>query len=631
MDRKSNKKPKKLTYKMQANLLLVFCVIILSLVFLIGKLMYIQNVSGDKYGKIVLARASYTNSYIPYKRGEIKDRNGTTIARSELRFKLIVDPNMLLNQKLEGKDFINPTKEAVEQFFGIPGNEFISKVEGNPDMQYIILEKELEYALVEEFKEYMQENEDIKGVRFEEEYVRKYLYPNIASDVIGFTTAEGQGYWGLEEYYNNELSGLNGIEYGYYDASLNVERTVKKPQDGNSIVTTLDLNAQQIVQRHINQFNDEYGSLNIGVLIMDPNTGGVLAMASNEEYDLNSPRDLTVAYTKDEIDAMNTEESIEALNKMWGNYVISDGFEPGSTFKPFTIAAALEESLISDNSSFYCDGFEIVGGHRIRCSKRSGHGDISLSESLQYSCNDALMHIVFLQGKKTFYDYQKSFLFGDKTGIDLPGEGSGILVGKDALGEAELATSSFGQSFNVTMIQMLSAYSSLINGGNYYEPHIAKEFLNEEGATVNRFDKVLVKKTVSETTSKLMREYMYKTVEEGTAKGASVPGYDIGGKTGTAQKLPRDAKTYVVSFIGAAPAQKPEMAIYVVVDEPQNVEEQADSSLATKLAGRILSDVLPALDIYPDGDIDYNLPSEDNELELPGDEDEETGEEINVN
>jgi stage V sporulation protein D (sporulation-specific penicillin-binding protein) len=235
-----------------------------------------------------------------------------------------------------------------------------------------------------------------------------------------------------------------------------------------------------------------------------------------------------------------------------------------------------------------------------------------------FSCNDALMQIVTQEGKDIFHRYQSSFGFGAKTGIDLPGEAAGIIFPLENLKITELATSSFGQAFNTTMIQMAAAFSSLVNGGNYYEPRVVKQIVNDSGATVEEFDQLLVRQTVSEETSEFIQKYMYQTVEAGTAHGAHVEGYSIGGKTGTAQKLPRDAKTYVVSFLGCAPAINPEMVIYVMIDEPQNVVKQADSSIATKFAGRIMAEILPVLGIYPEGEIDYLLPSEDDILAEEG-------------
>jgi len=609
MERTPEKVPKKFNSRMQARLLLVFCVITVLLLGLIGRLIYINQTNGDRYTKQVLSRQSYVSSVLPYKRGDILDRNGTVLARSELQYRLILDPKQLL----ENEDCIAPTIEALEKNFNIKAEtiQTILQDKDKQNSQYVIVEKNLKYEDVQTYKTTTEDDEKVLGVWFEEEYVRTYPYKSLACDVIGFTSTDNTGYFGIEEYYNDELNGVNGREYGYYDASLNIDRTVKEAENGDSIVSTIDANVQRIIQEHIIAFNTEFGSKSIGVLVMNPNTGEIIAMASNQEYNLNSPRSLKGIVPADELATMTDEQKTEALNTLWKNDVISSGFEPGSTFKPVTVAAALEEGLLTEKDTFYCDGGEEVGGSYIRCSKIVGHGKLALGEALMYSCNDALMQIAAVEGKDIFHKYQKSLGFGSKTGIDLPGEEAGIIIALDKLNSTELATSSFGQSFNTTMIQLAAAYSSLVNGGYYYQPHVVKEIVNDKGATIKTYDNLLVRQTASETTSEFLQKYLYQTVETGTAKGAQVEGYAVGGKTGTAQKYPREAKTYVVSFVGQVPAINPEMVIYVMIDEPQNVVKQADSSIATKLASRILTEILPALGIYPEGEINYLLPTED--------------------
>jgi stage V sporulation protein D (sporulation-specific penicillin-binding protein) len=602
-------KTKSFTSRMQAKLLLVFCVVALLLAGLIGRLIYIMQTDGERYAKQVLSRQSYVRGVLPYKRGEILDRNGTVLARSELRYRLILDPQNLLYNS----DKIPTTLEALKKYYNIEAETINNILKERPDSRYKILLENLQLSQVEDFKKLMEEDSNIKSLWFEEIYVRAYPYDSLACDIIGFTSPDNKGLWGIEEYYNDELSGTNGREYGYYDSSLNIERIIKKPQHGHTVVSTIDVNAQRIIQKHIRAFNEEIGSKNIGVIVMNANNGEILAMASNEEYNLNSPRDLSSIISEDELSAMTLEEKIEAMNRIWKNDVISSGFEPGSTFKPFTVAIGLEEGIISKNSSYLCDGVEHVGGWDIKCSAKYGHGELTLTETLVKSCNDAMMQIAAAEGRDNFYKYQKYFSFGEKTGIDLPGEESGIITELERLNASELATSSFGQSFNVSMIQMAAAYSSLVNGGYYYQPRIVKEIMNDQNATVKIMEPLLVRRTVSDETSQFIREAMLQTVEVGTAKPARVMGYAIGGKTGTAEKLPRGEKKYLVSFLGAVPALNPEIVIYVIIDEPQNVVRQDDSSLATGLASRIMKELLPALGIYPDGEIDYLLPDTDEE------------------
>ena len=617
MARRKMKKIKRFTSRMQAKLLLVFCAIILALAALIVRLIYLVNTDGERYAKEVLSRQSYVSAVLPYKRGSILDANGSVLAKSELQYRLILDPYYLSKNTEE----ISETLGVLEEHFGVSNQEVQEILKERADSQYVILLKNLEYKKVKEFEQWLKDEKlTYRAIWFDEEYIRTYPYKTLASDMIGFTSADDKGQWGLEKYYDKELTGVNGREYGYYDSSLKIDRTVRKAENGNSLITSIDINIQRILQKHIKEFNEEFGSKNIGMLVMNPNNGEIIAMASNQEYDLNNPRDLTPFYTDEELDSMSLEEQLEAMNSLWGNDVISMSFEPGSTFKPFTVAAALEEALVSKKSSFHCDGGEIVAGWNIRCSNRNGHGELTLGESLVKSCNDVMMQLAELEGRDLFYENQKNFFFGQKTGIDLPGEAEGILTELDKLNATELATSSFGQTFNFTMLQIAAAYSSLVNGGKYYKPQLVKKIINDDGATVKEFNPLVVRQVVSEETSKFIQKYMYQTVEKGTAKAAKVEGYTIGGKTGTAEKLPRDDETYLVSFIGASPAINPEMVFYVIIDEPQGVEKQADSSIATKLTSRVLKEVLPALGIYPEGEIDYLLADEqeDNSQEEEG-------------
>lgn len=599
--RAKEKKRKSFTHKMQAKLLLVFCVIIIALIALIGRLVYLNQKDGEKYAKRVLSQQTYTSSTIPYRRGSILDRKGTVLAASQKVYHLILDVKYML---LEKEDNLEPTITAlVDTYDSLSRDELMEIVKTKPDSQYVKLLKNLTYDQMTAMKNKIEKKDShIKGVWFEEDYIRNYPYDSLASHVIGFTASGNVGTWGVEQYYNEELNGTNGREYGYIDSELNLERHIKPAVNGNTIITTIDASVQGIVQKHVDAFNEEYGSMNIGVLIMNPNNGEIYAMVSNKAYDLNNPTDLSSFYTKKEIKGMTEDDKLEALNKIWRNFTISDAWEPGSTFKPVTVAAALEEGLISANDTFFCDGYEWVGGHKIKCSNTAGHGTITLQEALMKSCNDAMMEIAKKEGNRLFYNYQSFFGFGEKVGIDLPGEASGILMPKKERVDSALATNSFGQNFTSNMVQVAAAYSSLINGGYFYQPHVAKEIINDQGATVKSFDKNLIRKTVSKETSDFIKEAMFQTVEAGTAKYAKVPGYTVGGKTGTAQKLPRSAKTYIVSFIGNVPVDNPEIVIYVAIDEAQNVLKKADSSLAQKLTSQILAEVLPFLEIYPSHD-----------------------------
>ena len=433
---------------------------------------------------------------------------------------------------------------------------------------------------------------------FESEYVRKYPFSSLASNVIGFTSSGNVGTWGIEEYYNEYLNGVDGREYGYVNND-NIMEEVKKPaEDGNTVVSTIDFNIQTIVEKWVKYYTELYTPENLGVIIMDPDNGEILAMAGMQSYDLNNPRDLSAYFTEGELAAMTDEEKLAELNKIWRNYCISDSYEPGSTAKPFTIAAALEEGAITANQTFNCDGSEQAGGWDISCHKHDGHGIITIQQSIAFSCNDAMMQMAAAQGKATFVDYQNRFGFGSKTRIDLPGEAScEYLVKDENMGDADLATNSFGQNYNVTMIQLASAFSSVINGGYYYQPHVVKEIINTDGGIVDECEKVLIKQVVTKETSEIIKEGLKACVESGTGTAAAIEGYTIAGKTGTAEKYPRGTGEYLLSFIGFAPYDNPEVVCYVVLDNP-TVEGEQKTSHVLEVWTNIMKEVLPYLDIY---------------------------------
>lgn len=611
---RKKRKIKKLTQRMQARLLFVFCVVFAALLLMIARLVYLGNI--DKYEKNALAQQSYVSSVIPYKRGEITDRNGQVLATSELIYHLILDPKVLLSKE----ENVEPTIKALVTVYGLEEADLRTILAEKPNSSYVVLKKQLSYTEKQSFSEYIEglkaqekgkkngESSKIKGVWFEEEYKRTYPFGTLASHIIGFTVSGDVGTYGIEQQYNDDLIGTNGRTYGYYDSQLNIQRTTKEAEDGKTIVSTIDLNVQRVVQKYVERFLNDVGAENVGVVIMDAGSGEILAMQSNYSYDLNSPRDLSGWYTEEQITAMSDQETVNNLYKLWRNFCISDAYEPGSTFKPFTVAGALEENLISTDSEYLCDGFELFPGNvRIRCSNNNGHGKISLAQSLMYSCNDAMMQIAALEGRTMFYDYQKHFLFGTRTGIDLPGETKGELIPESGLNATELATSSFGQSLTVNMVQIASAFCSLVNGGTYYEPHVVKAVKNAKGATVRQVEPVAICQTVSAETSEFIKEAMYMTVQSGTATKAQVKGYLIGGKTGTAQKRPLTEKKNLVSLLGFVESGDTQIVIYVVVDEAHDEELMRKSATASEMAAAILEEALPYLKVYPEGEINYHL------------------------
>lgn len=605
---------KRFSKRMQKKLVMLFVAIVLAFVFLVGRITYINAASGDKYTKVVLDQQQYDSRTIPFKRGDIVDRNGTKMATSERVYNVILDVKVMMSDK----DYIEPTIEVLKDCFGIEEDKVRELMDKSPSSRYNILQKGVDYAKAKEFEKIDKDDKkypDVKGIWLEEDYIRTYPYNTLASDVIGFTVDGNVGSNGIEASYNSILNGTDGREYGYLDDSSSFERTVKEADNGSTVVSTIDLQVQNIVEKHILEFNDEHknettpgeGSKNTAVIVMNPQNGEILAEASYPNYDLNNPRDMSKYYSEEELAAMPDDEKIEKLNELWNNFCISDTYEPGSTFKPFTIAAGLETGILTGDENYVCGGVLHVGDHDIHCSNRDGHGPQTLKQSLENSCNVALMEIGQSIGTEEFCRYQKLFGFGEYTGIDLQGEGSteGLLYTPENMDAASLATNAFGQNFNVTMTQMVAAFSSLINGGDYYKPHVVKQIQDDNGNVTENRDPVLMKKTVSKETSDILKDYMLGVVQEGTGSLAAVEGYDVGGKTGTAEKLPRGNGKYLVSFIGYAPQENPEVVVYVVVDEP-NVPGQASSSYATELSSKIMTEIFPYLGIEKSADAEGN-------------------------
>lgn len=610
--------------------MVLFLLVLLAFVGLSIKLITITRDNGESYKKQVLSQQQYESTVIPFRRGDILDSKGNKLATSEKVYNLIIDSKQMLRKE----ESLDATMSALSTCFpGFPESEVRSYVGQNPASQYYVTLKSLSYDEIADFVEMQNDKTnypDIAGVWFEEEYKRVYPNNTLACDVIGFTGKDNVGSYGLEQYYNETLNGTNGREYGYLSEGEMLERTVVSAVDGYNIVTTIDGNVQQIVEKYLYQFNEEHkngarpggnGANNVGCIIMDVNTGDILAMASYPNYDLNNPRDksalLGSRYVNDkgliEYEAnIVTEENIDELlvddattyqqlNYLWKNFCISNTFEPGSVAKPLTVAAGLESGKMTGNEYYTCNGQLHVGDHDIKCHnyKTGGDGTLSVQEAVEKSCNVALMLMGRQIGKTTFLEYQEKFNFGLKTNIDLYGESrtNTLVFNQKNMGETELATSTFGQGYNVTMIQMIAAYASLINGGYYYEPHVVKRITAQDGSTVQNISPRVLKQTVSAATSAKIVQYCNGVVTNGTGKTARPAGYAIGGKTGTAETIPRDKKNYVVSFMGYAPADNPQIAIYVVVDRP-NVIFQDDAKYATRIVRNILTEVLPYMNIY---------------------------------
>ena len=593
--RRRRGKPKRFSRKMCITVFLVFCVCLFTFGVLLFKIYRINSKDGDRYRKEALSQQSYTNTVLNYQRGDVKDRNNTTLAVSVRKYDLVLEPRTL------GKDEKKKqaTVDAIAKTFGVASSVVEEVIQKKPNSMYEHIDglKELPAKKVDKFKKQIKK-ERLEGVWFEEVYKRNYPLKTVGASIIGFMNSNNQGTYGVEEQYNSVLNGTTGREYGYFDSNMNLQRTIKEAKDGNSVVLTIDANVQKIIEDEIADFQKNgTGAKTIAMMVMNPKNGEILAMASNSTFDLNDPQNLASMYSEQKIAAMTDKEKNENLLSMWSNFCVGSAYEPGSTFKPFTIAAALDENIISGKSTFQCNGVKKVADREIHCSNRNGHGMLDLRHALMESCNAALMDIGLGLGRNKFSKYNKLYGFGQRTGVDLPGETSGLIHTKEELNPVELATSSFGQTQTVTMVQMLSGFSSLINGGNYYQPHLVKEIQNSNGDVVKTIDPVIVKRTTSEDTSSKLRSYLKSTVEEGTAAPAQVKGYSIGGKTGTAEKRPVSAKKYLVSFIGCEPAEDPEVAYYVIIDEP-HVKDHAHSTYATEFSSKVMKRVLPFLGQY---------------------------------
>ena len=612
---------------MQKKLVTLFLLMLLAFTGLSYRLFAITRDNGEKYKKQVLSQQRYDSTTLPYRRGSILDANGSILATSEKVYNVILDA-VAVSEK---EEYLEPTLEALRTQFGMDTGAIRSFIAENKEIsRYRVLARRLEFEQIEGFLEKQNEEDSlVKGVWFEEEYKRIYPGGTLACDAIGFTTSDNVGSYGLEEYYNDILSGTPGRRYGYLNDDSNLERTTIAAEDGNTLVSTLDINVQKIVEKYLKKFDEEYkdnahegnGANNIGCVMMRVNTGEVIAMASYPVFDLNDTRNTEALIGMPILDEEDkrtgeyiNEENLRALeqdgeamyrqlNALWKNFCINETYEPGSVAKPFTVAAGIESGSITGNESFNCTGEVEIGGKPIRCHNTWGDGTLTVSEGVERSCNINMIYVAQKTGVSTFTKFQHIFNMGLKTNIDLAGESrtAGLIYYEDNMGPAELATCSFGQGFNTTMIQMLTGFCSLINGGYYYEPHMVSKIVSPSGATVQNIEPRLLKQTISETTSARVREMCNLVVsgEKGTGKTARPAGYMIGGKTGTAETLPRKNGEYVLSFLGYAPVDDPQIAIYVVVDRP-NVPSNImdDAKFATRIVKSILTEALPYLGIF---------------------------------
>lgn len=590
--------------------------VVVILMVLGGQVFRINYTHGDTYAKAVLDHQTYTSTELPYKRGQILTSDGTVLAYSERVYNLILD----VKQMLSDEAYKEPTLSALVKCFDLDRGELETRVANNPDSRYQKLLKNLTSDEIEEFKTLADdktEGKNIEGVWFEDSYIRKYPLGTFACDTVGFASANNGGELGIESQYDDELTGTNGTTYSYVDEGLEVTETQKAAVDGNNIVTTIDYNVQSVIEQCIKEYNEEKPSKNTAVVVADPSNGEILGMASYPTFDLNKPRDISGLYTDEQIATMTDDGYKNALYSLWTNYCVSESYEPGSTFKPVTVASALEEGVVKDGDTYVCNGYEMIGPDRLKCHVYSsgGHGTLTVEQAVMNSCNPYMIHLALELGNAKFSEYQSLFGFGQTTGIDLPGETTGIVYG-DKMTTIDAACNSFGQTINVNMMQMMASYCSIINGGMLYQPHVVKRIESANGEVVKENKATLIRQTVTMSTSKLLRRYLKNTVESGTAKKVAVTGYSVAGKTGTAQKSPRSENKWLISFIGHAPADNPKFAIYVIIDEPDGTTGTSGNSAdVLQLSHDILEKLLPYMSVYKDA-LDEPVDTSNSEDEL---------------
>ena len=544
-----------------------------------GRLAYLMIVQSDYYGKKAQALHERERS-IKAARGKIVDRNGIVLAdnRSVCTVSVIHsqirDPERVIAELAEllelPEDTVRKRVEKVSSIERISSN--VPKETGDA-----ILAKQLE------------------GVKVDEDYRRYYPYDSLASKVIGFTGGDNQGIVGLEVRYDDWLSGKDGkilTMTNAYGQELEQEgERRQEPVTGNQLTISLDCNLQMYCEQAAQKVMLEKNADEVSVILMNPQNGEIFAMVNVPEYNLNEPFTLNVETASD----LKESEKQDLLNQMWRNACINDTYEPGSTFKIITTAAALEQGVVTVNDSFYCPGYKIVEDRRIRCHKTTGHGAETFTQGIMNSCNPVFIELGLRLGAENFYHYFEQFGLLRKTGIDLPGEAATIMHKKENIGQVELATISFGQSFQITPIQLVTTVSSLINGGTRVVPHFGVSVQNAEGETRKTFSYDETEGTVSTATSKTLCDLLEHVVSEGTGKKAAIEGFSIGGKTATSQTLPRSDHKYIASFLGFAPAEDPQVIGLIVIDNPQGV--YYGGTVAAPVMKEIFENALPYLGI----------------------------------
>lgn len=562
-----------------------------------GRVLYMKVVHGAEYE--AAAKNQQINRYditIPPNRGSILDRNNQVLAISTTVYNVALDSLQLAEVAQQYPEEQEKTLTTLCEYFPeLDYNTLKQYVTINPETGELYMNNHWKYLVkgIERSVKEELEAMNLKGVYFEKSSKRSYPLNSSACHLVGFTRGDAQ--WGLEGYYNSYMEGTPGRSFILYNGADSVVHQDYDAKDGDTIITTIDYNIQKIAEEVVAETAAEWPAKNVAAMVMDPYTGEVYAMAESHSFDLNNPNEIPewetdTKYTEN-WDQLSSEEQLEYLNTMWKNFCVSDTYEPGSIFKPMLVAAALEEGVITPNSSFQCNGYTDIGGYRIKCHLVSGHGNINVEQIMAQSCNMGVIQIANLLGADKFYEYQREFGFGDYTGIDLPGEAAGQLHSKESIGPTELATMSFGQTFNCTSIQVIAAFSSLINGGNLVKPHVVSQIVDADGNVVLENDTEVVRRVISEKTSAYMRTALKATVENGLAKKLQIDGYSIGCKTGTAEQGSRtNDDLWALSNMSYFPAENPKYIVFTVINQPSDYVEgvQTPTPMTKKLIEGII-------------------------------------------
>ena len=595
-------------------ILIVFTVILLVFVLLLGRVGWLQFVDGEE-----LKRREYSQStsstLISAKRGTIYDSTGKALAISVDVDTISVNPSYIKAKGKDGKSDEEATEELKQkmaekmaEIFELNRDEVYAKLTSSNSVETIV--SKVETDKVSELETWLQENKATSGVNIDADVKRYYPYNNLASNVIGFCGSNNQGLDGIELSYDDVLKGTSGRLTTAIDVTREAipdqNEEYIAPENGSNIYLTIDSNIQTIAEKYLKQAVEENECERGGnVIIMDPEDGSILAMATYPDYNLNDPYTPNEWYSEG-WDDLSQQEQTNTLYSMWRNRAVLDTYEPGSTFKVITASIGLEENVVETDTAdeFFCPGYEIVADRRINCSNTSGHGSQTLRNALENSCNPALIQVGQRIGVEKFYDYLEAFGFFDKTGVDLPSEGTSSFWAKENVGPVELATMSFGQRFTITPLQLIAAISSVANDGVLVTPHVVKQIENPETGTITNVDTKEVRQVISEDTADKMKSMMQSVVEEGGGSYAQVKGYSIGGKTGTSEPNPdRPEDGYVASFVAIAPVENVEVVVLLTLYDPQ-VSNYYGGSIAAPAVSQILTEVLPYLDIPSNDSVD---------------------------